>query len=258
MASGSASFSTSATNYGRLAVDSYYALSGQDVHNGPFTITGDLTVDGTSDLKGAVTCESTLQVPTLLLGSGPQAKLTSDAPGEVVIQSVGAAPGTYDGLLKVHDCHAYNAVIADGVVSAGGGLSLPMSGTRTAPISAVQLSLDPKPAFTGFAGFLSVVPDSAVASPTQGIYRGYFMAPNWDVSSTVVVANIATQNTNTVGSTVEYNYGSGPIIIPPGAPGNASTEPGVWQIYCVITSFDSTGFTAPATCLVQLTAIKAI
>ena len=70
MSAGSASFSTSATNYGRLAVDSYYALSGQDVHNGPFTITGDLTVNGTTDLKGPVTCESSLAVADTMTVGG--------------------------------------------------------------------------------------------------------------------------------------------------------------------------------------------
>ena len=60
MASGSASYSVSATNYGRKAADSYFILSAPDEINGPLHIKGNLTVDGTSELTGAVTCGSTL------------------------------------------------------------------------------------------------------------------------------------------------------------------------------------------------------
>jgi hypothetical protein len=115
MQAGSSSFSSAATHYGRLPVDSYFALSGQDVHNGPFTITGDLTVDGTSDLVGPVTCETSLQTPELLLGSAPQAKLTSDLPGEVVFQKVTSAAGVGDGAIKALSAFLGGSSAADDV-----------------------------------------------------------------------------------------------------------------------------------------------
>jgi cytoskeletal protein CcmA (bactofilin family) len=57
MASGSASYAVSATNYGRNAADSYFVLSAPDVINGSLEVTGNLRVDGTSRLVGAVTCD---------------------------------------------------------------------------------------------------------------------------------------------------------------------------------------------------------
>jgi hypothetical protein len=62
MASGAASYSVSATNYGRLANDSYFVLSAPGVVNGNQTITGDLVVQGRSDLVGNVTCGASLDV----------------------------------------------------------------------------------------------------------------------------------------------------------------------------------------------------
>ena len=57
MASGSASYAVSATNYGRNSADSYFVLSAPDVINGSLEVTGNLRVDGTSRLVGAVTCD---------------------------------------------------------------------------------------------------------------------------------------------------------------------------------------------------------
>lgn len=60
MASGSASYAVSATNYGRNSADSYFILSAPDVVNGSLEITGNLKVDGTTQLVGAVTADSTI------------------------------------------------------------------------------------------------------------------------------------------------------------------------------------------------------
>jgi len=62
MASGSASYSTNATNYGRNSADAYYYLSAPDTINGPLTVTGNLVVDGSTTLTGPVTAGSTLAV----------------------------------------------------------------------------------------------------------------------------------------------------------------------------------------------------
>jgi len=62
MASGGASYSVSATNYGARSADSYFILSAPDTINGPLHVTGNLTVDGTSQLAGAVTCGAGLLV----------------------------------------------------------------------------------------------------------------------------------------------------------------------------------------------------
>lgn len=97
MASGSASYSTNATNYGRNPADAYYYLSAPDTINGPLTVTGNLHVEGTSQLDGAVTCGSTLAVAQdVTVGSATDAsKVRAVGPaGSVELNpSVGGFPG---------------------------------------------------------------------------------------------------------------------------------------------------------------------
>jgi hypothetical protein len=82
MASGSASYSTNATNYGRNSADAYYYLSAPDTINGPLTVTGNLHVQGTSQLDGAVTCGSTLNTAgNIVAGGAANATITAAGPG---------------------------------------------------------------------------------------------------------------------------------------------------------------------------------
>jgi len=68
MASGSASYSTSAVNYGRNSADAYYYLSAPDTIQGPLTVTGNLVVDGSSTLTGPVTAGA-LSAPSVTTGA---------------------------------------------------------------------------------------------------------------------------------------------------------------------------------------------
>jgi len=60
MSSSRGSFAVTATSYGAAPADAYYALTAPGLVNGPLEVTGNLTVDGTSLLKGAVTCNGAL------------------------------------------------------------------------------------------------------------------------------------------------------------------------------------------------------
>jgi hypothetical protein len=97
MSSGSASYSTNATNYGRNPADAYYYLSAPDTINGPLTVTGNLVVQGTSQLDGAVTCGNTLAVAQdVTVGSATDAsKVRAVGPaGSVELNpTVGGFPG---------------------------------------------------------------------------------------------------------------------------------------------------------------------
>lgn len=62
MSSGSASYSVSATSYGRNPTDSYYLLTAPNVVNGDLEVTGNLHVVGTSALDGDVTAGADVNV----------------------------------------------------------------------------------------------------------------------------------------------------------------------------------------------------
>ena len=95
MSSGPASYSVSATNYGRNPADAYYALTGADVHIGPLTVTGNFTVEGTTNLEGAVTMGAALNVAGAITApsaaiSGAVSAASVAATGAVTAASVAA------------------------------------------------------------------------------------------------------------------------------------------------------------------------
>jgi len=92
MSSGSASYSVSATNYGAQPRDSYFNLSAPGVINSNLEITGNLKVDGTTELVGAVTCDAAVNVAGVLtanIGSTNNVSLTSVGGGAAVVLTNG-------------------------------------------------------------------------------------------------------------------------------------------------------------------------
>lgn len=132
--SGSASYSTNATNYGRNSADAYYYLSAPDTINGPLTVTGNLHVQGTSTLDGAVSCGSTLDVAgaTTLTGAATLA-------GALSVAGAVSAP---DGTVNVTGALGVTGNITVG--SSGAAATV----TAVGPLGSVQLN----PAIGGFPG----------------------------------------------------------------------------------------------------------
>lgn len=93
MASGSASYSTNATNYGRNSADAYYYLSAPDTINGPLTVTGNLHVQGTSTLDGAVSCGSTLNTAGTITANNAAIVANNGANSVSLDPTIGGFPG---------------------------------------------------------------------------------------------------------------------------------------------------------------------
>ena len=109
---GVASFSVTATNYGRNAPDSYYALAGSSggIPPGPVEITGTLTVDGNATFKQGVTCEAAVEIQGALTGA---AATFSGPVSASAITSAGT--GTFGGGVT-----APTIIAATGLGSQGG------------------------------------------------------------------------------------------------------------------------------------------
>lgn len=158
MSSGSASYSVSATNYGRNANDSYFVLSTPGVQQGNQEITGNLQVDGTTTLTGAVSCGSTLSAVGQL--SGASLAVT----GAVTCGAV-----TATGALSAASVTTPGAVTASGAVS---GASLATAGAATAASLAVTgavtgASASVTGALVAAGGYNSV---ALAAAPLTGSY----------------------------------------------------------------------------------------
>ena len=124
MSSGSASYSVSATNYGRNVNDSYFVLSAPGVQQGNQEITGNLKVDGTTNLVGQVTC-----------GAGLTAVGQVGAASLAVTGAVSCGAVTATGALSAASITTPGAVTASGAVS---GASLATAGAASAASLAVS------------------------------------------------------------------------------------------------------------------------
>jgi len=114
MASGSASYAVSATNYGRNSADSYFVLSAPDVINGSLEVTGNLRVDGTSRLVGAVTCDGAVTA------AGAVTAGSVSTAGNVNCAAVTASGAVNSATLSVSGASVVNTLLAAGITSSGG------------------------------------------------------------------------------------------------------------------------------------------
>ena len=110
MASGSASYSVSATNYGRNPRDGYYLLSAPNVVNGDLDVTGNLHVQGTSALDGDVTAGADVNVVGTLDVAG-KATFTAGA-GVLIDQGLVAGAVTTPGAVNGASVTASGAVVS--------------------------------------------------------------------------------------------------------------------------------------------------
>ena len=128
MASGSASYSVSATNYGRNPRDGYYLLSAPNVVNGDLDVTGNLHVQGTSALDGDVTAGADVNVVGTLDVAG-KATFTAGA-GVLIDQGLVAGAVTTPGAVNGASVTASGAVNGASVTASGAvtGASVTASG----------------------------------------------------------------------------------------------------------------------------------
>jgi cytoskeletal protein CcmA (bactofilin family) len=155
MASGSASYAVSATNYGRNSADSYFVLSAPDVINGSLEVTGNLRVDGTSRLVGAVTCDGALTA------AGAVTAGSVSTAGNVNCAAVTASGAVNAATLSVSAASVLAGVTAQAVgctsVTASGSVS---AASVTTPGAVSAASLTTTGAVT--AGQLVTAPPSAI------------------------------------------------------------------------------------------------
>lgn len=118
---GVASFSVTATNYGRNAPDSYYALAGSTggIPPGPVEITGTLTVDGNATFKQAVTCEAAVEIQGALTGAAATFSGALTGAGATFSGNVTSATGTVTGALTANAVGATSAVTCIGDITGG-------------------------------------------------------------------------------------------------------------------------------------------
>ena len=134
MSSGSASYSVSATNYGRNVNDSYFVLSAPGVQQGNQEITGNLKVDGTTNLVGQVTCGAGLTAAGQVGAASLAVSGTSALTG-----AVSAGPITCTGAVAAASVSSTGAVTAASVAATGAmtAASVAASGALTAASAAV-------------------------------------------------------------------------------------------------------------------------
>ena len=196
---GAASFSVSATNYGRNVSDAYYALTGTGggIPPGPVEITGNLTVDGNSLFKQAVTCEAAVEIQGALTGAA------ATFSGAVSANSISSATtGTFAGGVTATTVVASSALGTQGGLTVGGNVIIQNSsgvnmsgGTITGAgsvqadeiftsgpvkfgrLATVYVGTPSNPTLTGGqlteVGVVSLEWDGDV-----GAFRGTFIAPN--------------------------------------------------------------------------------
>lgn len=166
MSSGSASYSVSATNYGRNPADSYFILSAPDVVNGNLSVTGNLAVAGSSALMGAVTMGETLAVAGAatvgsLTTAGAVSAATLAASGTL---TVGGAV-TAAGAVSAASLSTPGTLGVGGVATftAGGGIVV----NQLATVGALQCN-----GAAAVTGALSASTVSATATNGSGLVRG--------------------------------------------------------------------------------------
>lgn len=119
MSTGTGAYSTTATVYGMNARDSYYNLSAPGLINSNLEITGNLKVDGTTELVGALTCDALATASAGLTVGG--AAVSPAVPGLSVQSSAGRiAIAAGSNFLQINGFDA-NGAAAGIVMGAGGG-----------------------------------------------------------------------------------------------------------------------------------------
>jgi len=152
MASGSASYAVSATNYGRNSADSYFVLSAPDVINGSLEVTGNLRVDGTTRLVGAVTADGAITAA----GAVTAGSVTTA--GNVNCAAVTASGAVNSATLSVSAASVLAGVTAQAI----GCTSVTASGAvnATGAITGASLTLPSAGAVSNSAGSFSVAPSA--------------------------------------------------------------------------------------------------
>ena len=189
MASGSASYSVSATNYGRNPTDSYFILSAPDVVNGNLSVTGNLSVAGSSALMGAVTCGETLGVA----GAATVGSLTTAG-------AVSAATLASSGALTVGANAAVVGALSAASVATPGALSV-AGATTLAGVTAQAVGCA-SVAATGAVSAASLAATGAVTGASLAVTGAAVSQNSYTTQANVVAA----QNVNTA---------IGPVITKP-------------------------------------------
>ena len=165
MASGSASYAVSATNYGRNSADSYFILSAPDVVNGSLEITGNLKVDGTTQLVGAVTADSTITAA----GAVTAGSVTTA--GNVNCAAVTATGAVNSATLAVSGASVLSGditIVGNAVLStnpAANGVSI---GTSTLPVGVGGLRVAGSTILAGLAAGATTATTLSVGSILAG------------------------------------------------------------------------------------------
>ena len=171
MSSGIGSYATTATVYGRAASDSYYQLNSPGLINGDVEITGNLKVDGTTELVGALTCDALATASAGLTVGG--AAVAPTVPGLNVQSSAGRiqlAPASNGLSIQGFDANGDTAPISINTRDALAPVILPAVTATSASISGLLSA-----ATAGGAAFTAV----AVADSGINTNRGYWKQGNF-------------------------------------------------------------------------------
>jgi hypothetical protein len=151
MQSGPSSFGTVATAYGSKATDSYYQLTGQATNTvvNDITVKGDLTVDGVTDLSGAVSMGSSLDVSgNVLIGGGLEVNESVTINGASGLY-VSVGPISVEDVLVVYNrtqglppqlVSPAATVSGNVLIDASGSLSVPTGSVNALSMTATDVS----------------------------------------------------------------------------------------------------------------------